>query len=163
MNKKIDKQAVYDMADIIDTNTTFDTMREDCIASAEALYKAGYRKQSDTPTNTPTQKQFTNCELEMLDIIAKAREEYANDVTDRTENEYIREALLDAGYRRQEWISVDERLPEREGKYLTYTTKGTVVISNFYTYLLGEKPQFDYWITHWMSLPESPNMKGGKV
>ena len=37
---------------------------------------------------------------EMLEIIAKAREAYANDVTDRSENEYIREGLLDAGYRK---------------------------------------------------------------
>lgn len=44
---------------------------------------------------------------EMLNIIEKAREAYANDVTDRTENEYIREGLLDAGYVKQrvgEWI-----------------------------------------------------------
>ena len=44
---------------------------------------------------------------EMLEIIAKAREDYANDVTDRTENEYIREGLLDAGYVKQsvgKWI-----------------------------------------------------------
>ena len=44
---------------------------------------------------------------EMLEIIAKAREAYANDVTDHTENEYIREGLLDAGYRKQregEWM-----------------------------------------------------------
>ena len=44
---------------------------------------------------------------EMLEIIAKAREDYANDVTDRTENEYIREGLLDAGYAKQsegEWM-----------------------------------------------------------
>lgn len=38
---------------------------------------------------------------EMLEIIEKAREEYANDVTDHTENEYIREALLNADYRKQ--------------------------------------------------------------
>ena len=38
---------------------------------------------------------------EMLEIIAKAREDYANDVTDRTENEYIREGLFDAGYVKQ--------------------------------------------------------------
>ena len=43
---------------------------------------------------------------EMLEIIEKAREIYANDITDHTENEYIREGLLDAGYRKQsegEW------------------------------------------------------------
>ena len=38
--------------------------------------------------------------IEMLEIIEKAREEYANDITDHTENEYIREALLNAGYRK---------------------------------------------------------------
>ena len=43
---------------------------------------------------------------EMLEIIENARETYANDVTDHTENEYIREWLLNACYRKQsegEW------------------------------------------------------------
>ena len=43
---------------------------------------------------------------EMLEIIENAREVYASDVTDHTENEYIREGLLNAGYRKQnegEW------------------------------------------------------------
>lgn len=50
---------------------------------------------------------------EMLEIIAKAREEYANDITDHTENEYIREALLNAGYRKQ-----------REGKWIARKDEG---------------------------------------
>lgn len=53
------------------------------------------------------EKQKLECEMaEMLEIIEKAREIYANDITDHTENEYIREGLLDAGYRKQregEW------------------------------------------------------------
>jgi rubrerythrin len=47
---------------------------------------------------------------EMLEIIAKAREEYANDVTDHSENEYIREGLINANYRKQsegEWEKRD--------------------------------------------------------
>ena len=64
-----------------------------------------------------------------------------------------------AGYCKQEWISVDDGLPDREGKYLTYTAKGTVEISNFYTCWLGTKSQFDYWITHWMPLPKPPTEK----
>lgn len=50
---------------------------------------------------------------EMLDIIKKAREAYANDVTDHTEDEYIRECLLDAGYRKQKqgwWDNVYEEV-----------------------------------------------------
>ena len=54
------------------------------------------------------------------------------------------------------WISVEDRLPEREGKYLTYTTRGTIEISSFYPFYLNDKPQVDYWITHWMPLPEAP-------
>lgn len=38
---------------------------------------------------------------EMLEIIEKSREEWAHDVTDHTENEYIREGLLNAGYIKQ--------------------------------------------------------------
>lgn len=52
------------------------------------------------------EKQIEFEMAEMLEIIEKAREEYANDITDHTENEYIREGLLNAGYRKQiegEW------------------------------------------------------------
>lgn len=71
------------------------------------------------------------------------------------------EKMTAKGYRKQEWISVNERLPDREGKYLAYTTRGTVEMARCYTYHVDDKPQFDYWITHWMPLPEAPKMKGG--
>ena len=74
---------------------------------------------------------------------------------------YRAEALYNAGYRKQEWISVDERLPEIEGTYLAYTSRRTIEIAHFYPYYVNGKPQFDYWITHWMPLPEAPKMKGG--
>ena len=46
-------------------------------------------------------------EAEMLEIIEKSREEWSHDVTDHTENEYIREGLLNKGYRRQAEV-IDE-------------------------------------------------------
>jgi hypothetical protein len=58
------------------------------------------------------EKQIEAEMAEMLEIIEKSREEWSHDVTDHTENEYIREGLLNAGYSKQEWISVEERLPE---------------------------------------------------
>lgn len=69
-----------------------------------------------------------------------------------------------AGYRKQEWISVDERLPDKEGTYLTYTDKGNVDLDIFCIYPShGTK----FWsserrgkVTHWMPLPEAPKMKG---
>ena len=74
------------------------------------------------------------------------------------------EALYNAGYRKQEWISVDERLPDKEGTYLTYTDKDRMLFDSFCIYpSIGTK----FWIggngkvTHWMPLPEAPKMKGG--
>lgn len=83
--------------------------------------------------------------------------------------EIVAEELLNAGYRKQEWISVDERLPEESGEYLVFgRTFG------------NKKPQI--WICEcisigsvmgwcnsaknpiveaWMPLPEPPKMKGG--
>ena len=67
------------------------------------------------------------------------------------------------GYRKQsEWISVEERLPDREGTYLVYTYKGAIKFGDFRCYYAkNDNPQFDYYVTHWMPLPEAPKMKGG--
>ena len=71
------------------------------------------------------------------------------------------EALYNAGYRKQEWISVDERLPEREGKYLVATFDRRVGIGNLIDYYCDGDLSFDnYKVTHWMPLPEPPK-KGG--
>jgi len=72
-------------------------------------------------------------------------------------------ALYNAGYRKQEWISVDERLPSKSGKYICCTTKGTILIERFYQ--LDDGGWFSNHnfctVTHWMPLPEAPKMKGG--
>lgn len=56
-------------------------------------------------------------------------------------------------------ISVEERLPEVEGSYLTYTDEGRIIIDSFCIYPdHGTK----FWVggngrvTHWMPLPEPP-------
>jgi hypothetical protein len=73
------------------------------------------------------------------------------------------EQLYKAGYRKQEWISVDERLPSKSGKYICCTTKGTILIERFYQ--LDDGGWFSNHkfctVTHWMPLPEAPKMKGG--
>lgn len=68
-------------------------------------------------------------------------------------------AINTDGYRKQEWISVYDRLPEQSGKYLAYTRKGFTVLSYYYT--LEGAFSFEHWdVTHWMPLPEKPKMKG---
>jgi hypothetical protein len=87
--------------------------------------------------------------------------------------------LYNAGCHKQEWISVDERLPEndygkhwKERRYYLVMTEpsGLMRVARF-----GYK-DFPWWIdshdtvltsanynkvTHWMPLPEAPKMKGG--
>ena len=67
--------------------------------------------------------------------------------------------LYEKGYRKQEWISVEERLPDIDGKYLVYTSKGFIFTQYYYfTNAFG----FETWdVTHWMPLPEEPKMKVG--
>ena len=78
------------------------------------------------------------------------------------------------GYRKQEWISVDERLPDKGGKYIVYREfcNGLSLIN-----IINYDPNYDghaMWflfdgewgdcevnnVTHWMPLPEPPKMKG---
>ena len=90
-------------------------------------------------------------------------------------------ALYNAGYRKQsestmsqvkqgEWISVDERLPDKRQEVLAYRGDFNGDMMNVYTYLGSANWEDDYGyrgstehegITHWMPLPEPPKMKGG--
>ena len=64
----------------------------------------------------------------------------------------------DAGYRKQEWISVDERLPERNGRYLTHCNiEGQSLVCILYYCKVGVFNEGT--VTHWMPLPEAPKMK----
>lgn len=78
------------------------------------------------------------------------------------------EALYNADYRKQEWISVDERLPQKSGDYLTYhehRSCGVLYynadIKLWNVYYSDDVRNAIRSITHWMPLPKAPKMKGG--
>ena len=56
----------------------------------------------------------------LIDLIAKAKYICANDYSDHTEDEYIADTLLDNGVTVQEWISVDERLPDNNDRVIAF-------------------------------------------
>lgn len=70
----------------------------------------------------------------------------------------------------QGWISIEDRLPEENGRYLVcanvshlaFTSLTIVAVmeygKNHGFYLYSE----DEPVTHWMPLPEAPKMKGGE-
>lgn len=54
-----------------------------------------------------------------------------------------------------QWISVEERLPEKEGKYIVCTAKGSVYCAKFSTrHGPGFHTDMYTHITHWMPLPK---------
>ena len=111
-------------------------------------------------------------------------EEMKNDICARTDYCYgacgecnigsLAKQLYNADYRKQEWISVDERLPNEDGWYITYTNangknEGVIAQRLVTATVRGKKTRRWEWqtrvspwiVTHWMPLPEPPKMEGG--
>lgn len=68
--------------------------------------------------------------------------------------------LYNAGYRKQsEWISVTERMPPALGKVLVYSP----ILGVYMTCYTAYSPWFaEPSVTHWMPIPQPPEMKGGE-
>lgn len=56
------------------------------------------------------------------------------------------------------WVSVNDMLPEKDGKYIVCTAKGSVYCTRFKAYGKSGSFQTDIntHITHWMPIPEPP-------
>ena len=108
---------------------------------------------------------------EMAEVYDKARLKARETLGSMNEGEamWYSKEFYEAGYRKQEWISVDERLPEENGRYLVYVSirhlvfEGLTMVvivgynkTNGFDVVIGEET-----VTHWMPLPEPPKMKGG--
>ena len=65
----------------------------------------------------------------------------------------------------QKWISVDERLPEQCVPVLVYKNSNSEAYGNMETAYFEKgrwRGSCGEFITHWMPLPKSPEMKGGE-
>ena len=94
----------------------------------------------------------------LVELIAKAKYICANDYSDHTEDEYIADTLLDNGVTVQEWISVNDRLPNpfesvlvfRDGKISIDYNEG----NGWFAYDFNGKR-----VTHWMPLPSTEGLE----
>jgi hypothetical protein len=76
----------------------------------------------------------------------------------------VAEALYNAGYRKQEWISVEERLPDGKSPFLVTNGKQIVISYRNLMYRAGGTGELripanygnGMTVTHWMPLPEPP-------
>ena len=69
--------------------------------------------------------------------------------------------LAKQGYTKQEWISVEDRLPNKYESVLVLSNAGYISIDG----LCGENIWLEHRIikvTHWMPLPQKPKMKGAE-
>ncbi len=81
---------------------------------------------------------------------------------DKPDSHFMRIAqhLYNAGYRKQEWISVDERLPKQWEMVLVFCDD--IVSIDFISSMGRWYEHIDHdSVTHWTPLPEAPKMKGG--
>ena len=69
--------------------------------------------------------------------------------------EKIADHLIDSGVTVQEWISVDDRLPDKPMKCLVYTKRGDCGGYEITYYNQGFYLQYSN-VTHWMPLPPFP-------
>ena len=67
------------------------------------------------------------------------------------------EYLIEHGVTVQEWVSVDDRLPDKPMKCLVYTKRGDCCGYDILYYNQGFYSQYDN-VTHWMPLPEPPEV-----
>ena len=99
----------------------------------------------------------------MIELIAKAKYICANDYSDHTEDEYIADTLLDNGVTVQEWISVNDRLPENGGYVVCIAKRNPFsrfmpmvarIEKNGWVNPITE--QYISEVTNWIPLPDLP-------
>ena len=78
---------------------------------------------------------------------------FPHELVDPTEA--VADYLLDSGVTVQEWISVEDRLPDwMDGKVLVFTKYGFSICER--TVNNRWRGQHANWITHWAYLPKPP-------
>lgn len=91
--------------------------------------------------------------VELLDIIIQPGQKTLGDIADY---------LISNGVTVQEWISVDDRLPEEKANCIVYYQHSYCDNDGYWAigmcFYDGEKFQINpaYKVTHWMPLPEPP-------
>ena len=104
----------------------------------------------------------------LIELIATAKYICANDYSDHTEDEYIADTLLDNGVTVNEWVPVEDWLPEVGGYVVCIAKRNPFsrfmpmvarIEKNGWANPITE--QYISEVTHWMPIPQPP--KGGNM
>ena len=85
----------------------------------------------------------------LIDLIGEAIELYPS------ERKELADGLIANGVTVQEWISVNDRLPDKPMKCLVYTKRGECGGYEITYYNQGFNLQYSN-VTHWMPIPQPP-------
>ena len=114
---------------------------------------------------------------ELTDLLSEIGSEWKDYIDECHDNdkepsiwydEFHARKILECGYTKQEWISVEDRLPNLYEEVLIYRSYG-IVNFEVYTYLGDNKWEDgmgyvddteEEFITHWQPLPQPPQVKG---
>ena len=88
----------------------------------------------------------------LIDLIIDAK---GTDPETGSFTEYLADYLINNGVTVQEWISVDDRLPDKPMKCLVYTKRGDCGGYEITYYNQGFYLQYSN-VTHWMPIPQPP-------
>lgn len=90
----------------------------------------------------------------------RGTEEEVKEVLDKLMGDETNKIKRNTVSLRQKWISVKEKMPETEGKYIVCTAKRSVYCTKFKG--CGDigvfKTDMNTHITHWMPLPDAPEV-----
>lgn len=106
---------------------------------------------------------LSQAHVRKLAILSKLEEEEidVNDITIKPvyTSEQKLKVVAPSEEVKQNWISVKDRLPEKEDRYLTYQDDGCYVMSYYNNEIDGSNwlmDGFTHFPTHWMPLPKKP-------
>ena len=99
----------------------------------------------------------------MVYLVKNALRAYGKDLEEVVEPyEFIADFLIHSGVTVQEWVSVDDRLPEEKVNCIVHYKHAYCNNDGYWAigfcFYDGEKFQVDqaYKVTHWMPLPQPP-------
>ena len=99
----------------------------------------------------------------LVELVKNALRAYGNDLEKVVEPyEFIADFLIHSGVTVQEWISVDDRLPEEKVNCIVHYKHAYCDNDDYWAigicFYDGEKFQMDlsYKVTHWQYLPQPP-------
>ena len=99
----------------------------------------------------------------LVELVKNALRAYGNDLEKVVEPyEFIADFLIHSGVTVQEWVSVDDRLPEEKVNCIVHYQHAYCDNDDYWAigicFYDGEKFQMDlsYKVTHWQYLPQPP-------